>query len=63
MSEVVGETLTHISVAQGTLGALLLARREETEKGLVSLNSEGIETRISYAELADNAARLCAGLH
>lgn len=63
MSEVVGETLTHVSVAQGTLGALLLARREETEIGLVSLNSEGNETRISYAELADNAARLCAGLH
>ena len=63
MSEVAGETLTHVSVPQGTLGALLLARRDETENGLVSLNSEGHEIRISYAELAENAACLCAGLY
>src|SRR3989338_2230433 len=61
-SEIHGCERVRFSVTENQLVALLLARRGESQAGITTLDKRGDVSTLSYAELYESAAKLCAGL-
>jgi acyl transferase domain-containing protein/acyl-CoA synthetase (AMP-forming)/AMP-acid ligase II/acyl carrier protein len=62
VSEIHGPERRRFSVPENQLAALLRARRDETQAGITALDRRGEGCSLSYAQLYEQAARLCAGL-